>query len=78
MSSTATVNPIISEVLRTSRGIGLARFRQRFGVDLVQDHSGILRNYPDNGLITVENAFIHSTCAGMFAADALAHLDCSM
>ena len=58
--------------LRSSAGIDLAAFEQRFAVDLVSTNHDAVEEYESRGILKVEGAKLRPTVAGMAIADAVA------
>jgi oxygen-independent coproporphyrinogen III oxidase len=58
--------------LRTRRGIDLARFRLRYGQDLLGDKRDIIERLVQEGLVEIRDGFLRPTRAGMAIADSLA------
>jgi len=60
--------------LRTKKGIDLAKYRDRYGCDLLEEHGPVLSEWEKAGLIENKDGFIRPTRSGMAVADSLAQL----
>jgi coproporphyrinogen III oxidase-like Fe-S oxidoreductase len=58
--------------LRTREGIDLARFRERFGTDLVAANEALVERLVADGLVTLEGERLAPTLRGFAVADGLA------
>lgn len=57
--------------LRTADGVDLARFRERFGVDLVARNRALVDHLAAEGLVTLEDDRLRPTLRGFAVADGL-------
>ena len=58
--------------LRTRKGIDLARFREDYGIDLMEVKGKTIEKLREEGLVVVEGGMLRPTLAGMAVADSLA------
>ena len=58
--------------LRTSRGIDLASFNNRYGCDLLAEKAGAIKQFIERGLLEINGVFLQPTPGGMAVADTLA------
>lgn len=58
--------------LRTIDGIDLDRFRERYGVDLLKRNEALVERLAGEGLLTVTEAALRPTLAGLAVTDSLA------
>lgn len=58
--------------LRTYEGVDLARYRERFGVDLLTQRSEQIEQLVSQGRVRVEQNYLQPTLEGLAVADALA------
>jgi len=58
--------------LRTSRGIDLDDFLERFGYDLLAEKAEAIADFEKRGLLEIKSGFLRPTSAGMAVADTLA------
>ncbi len=55
--------------LRTSQGVGLSDFKERYGVDVVQHYAPVIARYSDAGLLEVAGGRMRLTRRGKFLAN---------
>lgn len=55
--------------LRTSQGVCLAAFKERYGIDFMQFYATIIPELRDAGLLEVDDAFVRLTRRGRFVAN---------
>jgi oxygen-independent coproporphyrinogen-3 oxidase len=58
--------------LRTSGGVDLLAFRERFGADLLSENGDLVRRYVDEGIAEADVARLRLTRRGLAIADAVA------
>lgn len=58
--------------LRTSDGIDLRSFRNRYGIDLLKENQPLVERLAGEGLVTVEETTLRPTLAGLAVTDSLA------
>jgi oxygen-independent coproporphyrinogen III oxidase len=58
--------------LRTRKGIDLARFRESYGIDLLEVKGETIEKLREEGLVVVDEGMLRPTLAGMAVADSLA------
>lgn len=57
--------------LRTKKGVNLNRFAERYNCDLVAQKGKLLRKLEEEGLITIQDGYLSTTCSGLAVADSL-------
>ncbi len=55
--------------LRTSQGVGLSDFKERYGVDVVEHYAPVIARYSDAGLLEVAGGRMRLTRRGKFLAN---------
>jgi oxygen-independent coproporphyrinogen-3 oxidase len=55
--------------LRTSQGVGLSDFKERYGVDVVEHYAPVIARYADAGLLEVAGGRMRLTRRGKFLAN---------
>ncbi|SHG85296.1 oxygen-independent coproporphyrinogen-3 oxidase [Thermosyntropha lipolytica DSM 11003] len=55
--------------LRLCRGINLAEFKERFGIDIGEKYKNIIRRYEEEKLLAVEDGYMYLTQKGYFLSN---------
>lgn len=55
--------------LRTSQGVCLAAFKERYGIDFMQFYASIIPELRDAGLLDIDDSFVRLTRRGRFVAN---------
>lgn len=55
--------------LRTAQGVDIARFKERYGVDVLQEYREAIERYSSEGLLVAGDGFVRLTRAGRFLAN---------
>ena len=56
---------------RTARGLDLAKWQARFGMDFVDSHDRAVRKLENYGMIKIENGFLRLTPIGLEMQDSV-------
>jgi len=55
--------------LRTAQGVGLATFKERYGIDVLERYAPVVRTYREAGLLELNEEHLRLTKRGRFVAN---------